>query len=168
MADYYKCSVCDAKLLGITGVKSSDLGPCPNCDANAWGQVVKVGTVTEHDTAMPIRPVAQRIEGVTFSVSPTFPRGELIQQGPYPELPSDEELVEVDVDAAVMALVMFPPTAADPEDPWIAQLGIDGQWDYVYRVTKDPEEALEDALIRFSEYLKDWWNAIQQRRQRES
>ena len=187
MADHFECRNCDARLVGLTGLEADELGACPHCGQTDWtgvtelratlvgsgsvrveATVVKVGTAKEQEKALPVSPV--QIIAPDLVEQPITAFDPVVEStNPAIEWPTDEEmdLLGIHADSTIMGIFLHAPGPADPEDHWIAELMIDGQWDHVYRVGAVPDDALADAMAQYAEYLDAWWTAVQKGREAE-
>lgn len=76
MADYYLCRNCEVRLTRLPeGRTLNNLGPCSNCGATDWTAIVELaGTGAAASSA-----------SATLTVTPEFPKGQVIPVGPAAE-----------------------------------------------------------------------------------
>ena len=76
MADYYLCRNCEVRLTRLPERRTvNDLGPCSNCGATDWTVIVELaGSASAASSA-----------SATLTVTPEFPKGQVIPVGPAVE-----------------------------------------------------------------------------------
>ena len=161
--------MCAARLVAIDIELIKGLGPCPSCGARKWARVSELRTtahgrstvravLTVHsdgsqDAAVFPEPVSLELKIPSPAPQPQLP----VQSAPF-TLPTEEELASLGIrgDFVVAGVILHPPRMGDPADSWILELMIDGQWNPVFRVGVQPEDALLDALDRLDRYVREW------------
>lgn len=184
MAEYFKCDSCDALLVGLPAVEAGDLEACPHCGEMDWtgvveleatmtgsgsvqaeATVIKVGQAVEHDEALPVQPVQTIAPDLVEQLMTPF--DPIVEAEPAIEWPTDEEMDRLGIrgDFTAMAILLHAPGDGEPEDHWIAELMIDGHWDYLFRIGTTPDDAIAEAAVRFADYVEKWWLAKKNRRE---
>lgn len=159
----FECRTCDARLVIFEDARAEDLGPCPRCSGANWTRIVelrgsamgvtsgagnltvKVGTATERevghgvDVALVDGGEAQEIGSGSLEL------GEEAVEG----------LGERLADYFITALLLLPPGPdEDPDDSWLVQAMLQGEW-FPLGVGPVSDEIAEAMVL--VEGTAKWW-----------